>query len=226
MLYSWNMIGRLINIDDSYENLAKNLTLKSCEVEEVKKRQLPDELVVWKTTKVEKHPDADKLYVCQVDCGEYWKFQIITWWENIVSNRFVAVALPGCYLSHIDLKIWERKMRWLDSAGMICSKEELWINEDTDKHWIWLLDEDILVEQSDIWKPLKNVATYLENAIIDVENKESTEQKESKSTKTTKTNKSTKNKKIENETTDSSEKTKVDDSESNEVKEESEENNQ
>lgn len=171
MLYSWNMIGRLINIDDSYENLVKNLTLKSCEVEEVKKRQLPDELVVWKTTKVEKHPDADKLYVCQVDCGEHWKFQIITWWENIVSNRFVAVALPGCYLSHIDLKIWERKMRWLDSAGMICSKEELWINEDTDKHWIWLLDEDILVEQSDIWKPLKNVATYLENAIIDVENK-------------------------------------------------------
>ncbi|UFX82637.1 phenylalanine--tRNA ligase subunit beta [Candidatus Absconditicoccus praedator] len=171
MLYSGNMIGRLINIDDSYENLVKNLTLKSCEVEEVKKRQLPDELVVGKTTKVEKHPDADKLYVCQVDCGEHGKFQIITGGENIVSNRFVAVALPGCYLSHIDLKIGERKMRGLDSAGMICSKEELGINEDTDKHWIWLLDEDILVEQSDIGKPLKNVATYLENAIIDVENK-------------------------------------------------------
>jgi phenylalanyl-tRNA synthetase beta chain len=69
-------------------------------------------------------------------------FQICTGGENVQKDQFVPVALPGCYLlSSIDLQISEREMRGQDSNGMICSKTELGINEDEDKHWIWDMAE-------------------------------------------------------------------------------------
>lgn len=172
MLYNWNLLKRLINISDDLENIQKNLTLKSCEVEEAIVRKIPNDIVIWKTTKVEKHPDADKLFVCQVDCWDKGQYQIITWWENIVVDKFVPVALPDCYLPEIDLKIVPRKMRWLDSVWMICSKEELWIKLDLDKHWIWLLDEDFDdLTEADLWLPIWSRYEFLNNFILDVDNK-------------------------------------------------------
>lgn len=51
------------------EVFANDLTLKTCEVEEVISRTIPEKVVIGKTTAVGKHPEADKLSVCQVDCG-------------------------------------------------------------------------------------------------------------------------------------------------------------
>lgn len=51
------------------ETFARDLTLKTCEIEDIMYRKIPDKVVIGKTTKVEKHPDADTLIVCQVDCG-------------------------------------------------------------------------------------------------------------------------------------------------------------
>jgi tRNA-binding EMAP/Myf-like protein len=55
---------------------------------------------------------------------------------------YVPVALPGTHLPKIGITIEPRKMRGLDSNGMICSKEELRINEDIEKHNIRDLKED------------------------------------------------------------------------------------
>jgi len=154
MYYLQNLLKRFINVDDSPENIAQNLTLKTCEVEDIKQRQIPTTVVIWKVLSVEKHPNADKLYVCQIDCWFKGKYQIITWWENIVNGiwKYVPVALPGTFLPQIGLKIETRKMRGVESQWMICSKEELWIPEDQDKHWIWILNEDFDdLTEADIW---------------------------------------------------------------------------
>ncbi|MEI7477087.1 MAG: hypothetical protein WCJ81_00595 [bacterium] len=116
------MIKQYISINDSAESIANNLILKACEVEEIIKRQLPDEVVIGKVIDIRKHPQADKLVVCMLDCGGKGKYQICTGGENVVLDSYVPVALPGCYLPVIDLKIDPRKMRGEESNGMICSK--------------------------------------------------------------------------------------------------------
>lgn len=172
MIYSLNLIKKFINIDDDVSTISKYLTLKSCEIEWFETRMIPELVVIWKCVEVYKHPDADKLNICKVDCWDKWVFQIITWWTNIKQWYFVPVALEGCYLPVIDLKISARKMRWVDSIWMICSKNELWIKEDVDEPWIWLLDEDLdWLDNSVLWKPIWEAYSWLNNTLFDVDNK-------------------------------------------------------
>ena len=51
----------------------------------------------------------------------------------------MPVALTGTTIAAIGITIGKRPMRGVDSEGMICSKEELEIQEDLDQHWIWNL---------------------------------------------------------------------------------------
>ena len=169
--HSW-LLQKYVSLPVDAHVFANDLTLKTCEVEDIIQRKIPEKVVIWKATSVEKHPDADKLSVCQVDCGSVWSYQILTGWENIVANMYIAVAIPGCYLPLIDLQIEARKMRWLDSNGMICSKWELGVNEDEDKHWIWLLDHDFDdLSDSDLGMPLAKKYPRLESFVLDVDNK-------------------------------------------------------
>ena len=172
MKFSRNLLKQYISLDDSIDAISQQLTLKSCEVEEVITRTIPDNVLIGKATSVEQHPNADKLVVCQVNCGKAGNFQIITGGENMVADRFVPVAIPGCYLPVIDLTIGEREMRGTMSSGMICSKEEIGIMEDMDKHRIWLLDEDLTdLSDDDLGTPLGEKYPWLNNSIIDVDNK-------------------------------------------------------
>ena len=172
MLFSGNLLKRYVNIKDQPENIANYLTLKTCEIEEIHTRKIPSEVVIGYVTKCEKHPDADKLFVTEVDCGDKGKYQIVTWAENIKSWIYVPVALPGAYLPAKDLKIKPVKMRWIESNGMICSKEELWIKEDLDIHGIWILDEDLnTLSKEDLWKPLALEVPFLDNFVFDIDNK-------------------------------------------------------
>ena len=70
MKYSSPLLKKFISIKDTPENIAKNLILKTCEIEETHERILPDEVVIGKVISFKKHPEADKLNVCQVDCGK------------------------------------------------------------------------------------------------------------------------------------------------------------
>ncbi len=172
MLFSGNLLRRYINIKDDPKNVAKYLTLKTCEIEEINTRKIPDEIIIWYTTKCEKHPDADSLYITEVDCGDKWIYQIVTGAVNIKKWVYVPVALPWAYIESKDLKIKPVIMRWVESNGMICSKEELWINEDLDIHGIWILDEDLnILSKTDLGKKLSEEVPFLDNFIFDIDNK-------------------------------------------------------
>lgn len=86
-------------------------------------------VVVGKILKIEKHPDADKLVVCQVDIGEGESVQIVTGAKNVFEGAFVPVAkhkssLPG------GVKITKGKLRGVLSCGMMCSVNELGMSDE------------------------------------------------------------------------------------------------
>ena len=93
-----------------------------------------DKIVVGKINKIEKHPDADKLVICQVQVDEDGKeVQIVTGASNVKEGQKVPVVLDGGHVasSHKDgesengFKIKKGKLRGVESFGMMCSIEEL-----------------------------------------------------------------------------------------------------
>ena len=86
-------------------------------------------VVVGKCVEMEKHPDADSLWVCKVDVGAEAPVQIVTSAQNVFVGAFLPVALHNatCY-NHKDMsfmKIKKGNMRGVRSEGMMCSYEEL-----------------------------------------------------------------------------------------------------
>ena len=81
-------------------------------------------IVVGKLLSVEKHPDADKLFVCSVDVGQDEPVQIVTGATNVKAGDIVPVALNNSVV-HGGKKITKGKLRGVESCGMLCSLEEL-----------------------------------------------------------------------------------------------------
>ncbi len=119
-----------VDIDCSAEELQAKLFSCGFEVEEmVYFGKNIDKIVTCKIEKIEKHPNADKLSVTQVDAGQYGKLQIITAAKNIFEGAVVPVALDGSTLFN-GQKIYNGELRGLPSYGMFCSGEELGITDD------------------------------------------------------------------------------------------------
>lgn len=80
-------------------------------------------ILVGYVAKLSKHPNADKLFVCQVDIGKRVA-QLVTGATNLFEGAYVPVALPGTVLPN-GVKIEEAEFRGVVSEGMLCSGEEL-----------------------------------------------------------------------------------------------------
>lgn len=85
MKYHLQLLKKYISVDTTIEELAQNLIVKTCEIEEIEIRELPKTVVIAKVESFVKHPDADKLNICQVNCGAHGKYQIVCGGENIES---------------------------------------------------------------------------------------------------------------------------------------------
>ena len=118
------------------------------EVDGLTKIRIAENVVVGKVLSCEKHPNADKLNVCQVDVGENVQ-QIVCGAKNVAAGQMVAVALIGAELPG-GLKIKKAKLRDVESCGMLCSSTELGLPKINDG--IMLLDESI--GKLEIGKPL------------------------------------------------------------------------
>ena len=118
-----------VDIDCSPEELKDKLFSCGFEVEDMEYTYSHiDKIVTCKITKIEKHPNADKLSVCQIDAGEYGNLQIITAATNVFEGAIVPVALDGATLYNKE-RIFNGKLRGLPSFGMFCSGEELGITD-------------------------------------------------------------------------------------------------
>lgn len=115
MYFHRNILSRHVSLSSDVYTIADRLIHKTCEVEHIHIRNIPPLVVIGYVRQCEKHPNADTLSVCQVDCGTHGVFQILTGGENIASDMYVPVALLGCYLPVIDLTIVSRKMRGMES---------------------------------------------------------------------------------------------------------------
>ncbi|MBE5734277.1 MAG: phenylalanine--tRNA ligase subunit beta [Clostridiales bacterium] len=119
-----------VDIDCTAEQLKDKLFSCGFEVEDmVYVAKHIDKIVTCKILSIEKHPNADKLSVTQVDAGQYGKLQIITAATNIFVGAIVPVALDGATLANGE-RIFNGQLRGLPSCGMFCSGEELGITDD------------------------------------------------------------------------------------------------
>ena len=94
MLFSTNLLKRYISLDIAPHDLMSIMTLHACEIEQVEHRILPELVVIGYVTDTKKHPNADTLTICSLDCGTHGIYQICTAADNIVSDIYVPVALP------------------------------------------------------------------------------------------------------------------------------------
>ena len=126
MRISVKWLQELVKFNLTPEQLADLLTIAGLEVEEVEdRRQWGQGVVVGRIVEREKHPQADKLSVCQVAVGQEDLLTIVCGASNARADILVPVAKVGAYLSQIDLKIKPTKLRGVRSEGMICSLSEL-----------------------------------------------------------------------------------------------------
>lgn len=123
MKVSLNHLKELVSTDITAEKLSELFNLHSGEVEEYYNLVEATNIVVGKVLSKEKHPDADKLSVCQVDIGGEIS-QIVCGAPNVDKDQMVIVSLPGAVLPG-GFKIKASKIRGIESNGMICSLAEL-----------------------------------------------------------------------------------------------------
>ncbi|MDQ7045801.1 MAG: phenylalanine--tRNA ligase subunit beta [Sulfurimonas sp.] len=114
----------------STDDLCKTFNGIGLEVDSLKTYKVPKKIVFGKVLECEKHPDADKLNVCQVDIGSSTR-QIVCGASNVRVGLDVAVATIGAIMPN-DMKIKPVKLRGVDSEGMICSASELGLDEVND----------------------------------------------------------------------------------------------
>ena len=91
-------------------------------------------VVVAKVLAKDKHPNADKLSVCLVDDGSQ-KWSVVCGAPNVDSGQTIAFARVGAVLPG-NFKIEGRKLRGVESQGMICSRAELGLPKDGDGIWV------------------------------------------------------------------------------------------
>ena len=145
--FSW--LKDYVDIDVSAEELQEKLFSCGFEVESLTYLGKDvTNVVTGRITKTEKHPDADRLTVCTVDCGAHGVKQICTAATNVFEGAIVPCALDGATVLHEGgiQKIKTGKLRGVVSEGMFCSGEELGITDDyyegAEVYGILILDED------------------------------------------------------------------------------------
>ena len=162
MIITKSWLEEFIDISKiSIDEICKTLNSIGLEVDSLESFSIASKVVVGKVLEKEKHPDADKLNICQVDLGEK-VVQIVCGAKNVDTGQFVPVATVGCDLGN-DFIIKEAKLRGIESNGMICSSTELGLPK---------LNDGILVLDNSIGdlilgKELKSY-TKLNDSVIEI----------------------------------------------------------
>lgn len=127
MLASLEWLKQYVDINIPTDVLVDKITRVGLEVETVTNLgEGLEGVLTGKVTHIERHPNSDHLWICQMDYGQ-GIVQILTGAQNVHQDDMVPVAVVGSRLPN-GMKLKKAKMRGLDSFGMLCSAEELGID--------------------------------------------------------------------------------------------------
>ena len=91
-----------------------------------------DNFIVAKIKNAEKHPNADRLKVCDVDIGKKYNVKVVCGAPNAKKNLFTIYAPPGTIIPKNQMKLAVSKIRGITSYGMLCSESELNLSNESD----------------------------------------------------------------------------------------------
>ncbi len=137
MKISYNWLKELVDFDMEPQDLCKMLTFLGVETTVVGGGTNWSGVITAKVLDRQKHPNSDHLSICKVNDGTK-DYQIVCGAPNVAAGQTVPLALIGAVLPG-DFTIKASKIRGVSSEGMICSKEELGLEESSDG--IMVLDE-------------------------------------------------------------------------------------
>ena len=145
MKVSQNWLKNLVEITSTPEDLSEKLSIGGFEVESLENcSKNVNGVVLGKVLSVLKHEGSEKLSICQVDIGNPKNLQIICGASNIKPNIYVYVATVGAELNAVNLTIKRSEIRGVLSEGMICSLQELGLEDSSDG--IEIIDEELALK--------------------------------------------------------------------------------
>jgi phenylalanyl-tRNA synthetase beta chain len=130
MKFSLNWLREFVDLPKNSEDIAELLTRAGIEIKKIEAHGANiDTVIVSQITASSRHPNADRLTVCEVDDGGGTKRQIVCGATNYKVGDKVPLALPGAKLPN-GTEICKSKLRGVESEGMLCSPIELGLGED------------------------------------------------------------------------------------------------
>ena len=113
--------------------IVDKLTSIGLEVESVESQSSDlDSFLIAKIVKSEKHPDADRLKVCDVDIGAKESVKVVCGAQNVKEGLITIYAPPGAVIPKNQMKLVASKIRGVTSCGMLCSDSELNLSDESD----------------------------------------------------------------------------------------------
>ena len=154
MIVSLEWLKDYTEVNVSPEEFCDRMIMSGSNLETLEMAGKMSKVVVGKIVKIEKHPDADKLVVCQLDIGEAEPVQIVTGAPNVFEGAYVPVALDGSRIpgpihgqpkQEGGTEITKGKLRGVESNGMLCSFGELGFEDKVvpvnQRDGIWILEQ-------------------------------------------------------------------------------------
>lgn len=147
--YQW--LKKYVDTELSPSELATGMTMAGLTVDHVAEGIGDlDHVVVGQITKIEAHPQADKLVICQVNVGRE-TVQIVTGAANVKEGHKIPVAMVGAKLPN-GMELSKASLRGVDSFGMLCSAAELGVDENyvspESRGGIWILHPEATVGEA------------------------------------------------------------------------------
>lgn len=133
MKVSYNWLNELVDIKDDPKTLADTLTMAGLELEKIIKTGIGKaDVVAVEILEVDKHPEADRLFVTKVDAGKFGKKQIVTNVSGLQKGQKILAALEGVKLA-TGLEIKKTKLKGVESEGMFIGWEELGVPQKSEE---------------------------------------------------------------------------------------------
>ena len=126
MITSFSWLKNHLSTKANLNQVAERLTEIGLEVENIKSsNDNLDNFIICKIVKSQKHPNGDKLKLCDVDIGSGTLVKVVCGAQNATDGLFTVYAPPGAVIPKTNMKLKVAKIRGVESYGMLCSGNEL-----------------------------------------------------------------------------------------------------